>query len=85
MTNASDYENNPPTTSEKMTSMDRRKVLEKMIESLHIGLIEAQLQCRNAEWSNERLRAHEQVLAFIREYEAIRKLLDCHEQTGVKP
>jgi len=57
----------------------------KKIESLDTGLVEVQSQCRNAEWNSERLRAHRQVFAFIREYEAIRKILDCHEQTGVKP
>ena len=59
-----------------MTSNDRRKVLEKMIESLDARLAQAQSQCCNAEWSSSRVRAHEQVLVFAREYEKIRKMLD---------
>jgi len=59
-----------------MTSNDRRKVLEKMIESIDARLAEAQSQCRNAEWNSDRWRAHEQVLVLAREYEAIRKMLD---------
>ena len=85
MTNASDYENNRPTTGEKMLSKDKRKVLEKMIESLDSRLAEAQSQCHNAEWHMARCRAHEQVLALLRQYEPILKMLDCHKQKGVKP